>query len=208
MPLTTEQETFWQGEFGSSYTERNAGDRWVASNTALFSRILARTRGVRSVLELGSNQGLNLMALRQLLPSARLSAVEINATAAARLAENVPDAEVHNTSILEFRPSERWDLVFTKGVLIHIAPQRLTEVYDLLVRCSARYVLVAEYYNPSPVELEYRGHASKLFKRDFAGDLLDRCPELGLVDYGFAWRRDPNFPQDDICWFLLERRGA
>jgi spore coat polysaccharide biosynthesis protein SpsF len=27
------------------------------------------------------------------------------------------------------------------------------------------------------------------------------------VDYGFAYRRDPNFPQDDITWFLLEKRG-
>jgi spore coat polysaccharide biosynthesis protein SpsF len=27
-----------------------------------------------------------------------------------------------------------------------------------------------------------------------------------LVDYGFAYHRDPNFPQDDITWFLLEKR--
>ena len=27
-----------------------------------------------------------------------------------------------------------------------------------------------------------------------------------LVDYGFAYRHDPNFPQDDITWFLMEKR--
>jgi spore coat polysaccharide biosynthesis protein SpsF len=26
-----------------------------------------------------------------------------------------------------------------------------------------------------------------------------------LVDYGFAYHRDPAFPQDDITWFLLEK---
>ncbi len=28
---------------------------------------------------------------------------------------------------------------------------------------------------------------------------------LRLVDYGFVYRRDPNWPQDNINWFLLEK---
>jgi spore coat polysaccharide biosynthesis protein SpsF len=44
-----------------------------------------------------------------------------------------------------------------------------------------------------------------LFKRDFAGDLLDRFPGLVLVDYGFVYHRDKAFPQDDMTWFLLEK---
>jgi len=35
---------------------------------------------------------------------------------------------------------------------------------------------------------------------------MDRHPQLQLVDYGFSYRRDPNFPQDDITWFLMEKR--
>ena len=31
-------------------------------------------------------------------------------------------------------------------------------------------------------------------------------PEMQLLDYGFAYHRDPNFPQDDITWFLMEKR--
>jgi hypothetical protein len=30
---------------------------------------------------------------------------------------------------------------------------------------------------------------------------------MRLVDYGFIYRRDPNFPLDDANWFLLEKRG-
>jgi len=44
-----------------------------------------------------------------------------------------------------------------------------------------------------------------LFKRDFAGEMLDRYPALKLLDYGFVYRRDPLFPQDDMTWFLLEK---
>jgi pseudaminic acid biosynthesis-associated methylase len=110
-----------------------------------------------------------------------------------------------NQSILEYQPGRMFDLVLIKGVLIHLKPEVLPQVYDTLFAASARYVLLAEYYNPSPIALPYRGHSDRLFKRDFAGELMDRCPRLKLVDYGFAYRRDPNFPHDDLTWFLLEK---
>ena len=97
------------------------------------------------------------------------------------------------------------DLSLIKGVLIHINPDMLPVVYEKLYTASRRFVLVCEYYNPSPVAISYRGHADRLFKRDFAGEMMDKYPDLKLVDYGFAYRRDPAFPQDDITWFLMEK---
>jgi len=63
---------------------------------------------------------------------------------------------------------------------------------------------VCEYYNPSPVSVPYRGHQDRLFKRDFAGDLIEGYG-LKLVDYGFIYKRDTWAPQDDVTWFLLEK---
>ena len=94
------------------------------------------------------------------------------------------------------------------GVLIHLDPTAWDEVYDLLHSATSRYICLAEYYNPVPVEVPYRGHRNRLFKRDFAGEFLDRHPNVALVDYGFIYHRDPVFPQDDTTWFLLERRGG
>lgn len=202
---SSEQEQFWAGAFGNEYSQRNVGADWVASNAALFTKILARTGRVQSVLELGANIGLNLRALRALLPSAKLGAVEINASAVAQLRE-IGGIDVTQGSLLEYEAKEPFDLVLIKGVLIHIAPDLLPKAYEVLFRSSARYVVVAEYYNPTPVEVPYRGHANRLFKRDFAGELMERYPSLRLVDYGFAYRRDPVFPQDDITWFLLEKK--
>jgi pseudaminic acid biosynthesis-associated methylase len=205
MTIGTDQEAFWRGTFGDDYVDRNRGSHWVAANTALFAKMLSCTRGIRTVLELGANIGLNLMALRRLLPDATLSAIEINAKAAAELAVNVPGTQVQLGSILEVNPSSNYDLVMTKGVLIHINPDKLPLVYSLMYRCSARYLLVAEYYNPKPVEVIYKGHAGKLFKRDFAGEIMDQYSDLRLVEYGFAYHRDNNFPQDDLNWFLMEK---
>lgn len=202
----TEQEKFWEGEFGNEYVSRNQGAHIIAGNTNLFAQVLGRTRGVNSVLEFGANIGNNLKSLRHLLPGAKLGGIEINARAVEEL-RAWGEAEVFHESILEFSPPEQWDMSLIKGVLIHIAPDALPVVYDRLYNSSRRYLCIVEYYNPSPVEVSYRGHANRLFKRDFAGEILDRHPDLQVVDYGFAWRRDPVFPLDDCTWFLLEKRS-
>ncbi len=204
--FATEQEAFWAGEFGNDYIGRNRGDALLASNLDFFAKALRSARGVGSCIEFGANIGMNLRALRLLYPEQEQAAVEINAEAARQLAEVVPAQNIHNSSILDFQPQRTWDLALIKGVLIHINPDALPQVYDKLVAAAGRYLLVAEYYNPSPVAIPYRGHADRLFKRDFAGEIMDRHPQLQLVDYGFAYRRDPVHPQDDITWFLMEKR--
>ncbi len=200
----TEQESFWAGQFGDEYVARNQGGAWVASNTALFSKILENGTPVQSIIEFGANIGLNLLALRRLLPDVELSAVEINQNAVEKLRQ-IQDLKVYHSSLLEFHPDYQRDFVLIKGVLIHMNPERLPQVYDLLYETSKRYVCIAEYYNPSPIEIPYRGHAGKLFKRDFAGEFMERFGSVRLLKYGFVYHRDPQFPQDDITWFLLEK---
>lgn len=206
MTFKTEQEAFWAGEFGTEYIQRNQGDVLLASNLDFFAKALRSTRQINSCIEFGANIGMNLKALSLLHPSIDAYAIEINAEAAQQLGTVIPQVNVYNSSILDFVPSRQWDLTLIKGVLIHINPDALSQVYDKLVASSGRYLMVAEYYNPAPVAIPYRGHSDRLFKRDFAGEIMDRHPQMQLVDYGFAYRRDPNFPQDDITWFLMEKR--
>lgn len=203
---STEQEKFWAGEFGTDYISRNQGDALLASNLDFFAKALRGVREVKTCIEFGANIGMNLKALKLLHPGFEQFGIEINAEAAEQLANVIPSENVHHASILEFQPDRVWDLVLIKGVLIHINPEMLPYVYDKLVTASGRYLLVAEYYNPAPVAIPYRGHTDRLFKRDFAGEIMDRYPQMRLVDYGFVYRRDPNFPQDDITWFLMEKQ--
>lgn len=205
MSFRTEQEGFWAGDFGNEYTARNFVDEAVAADTAFFSTVLRLTRGVGAVIEFGANIGINLHAIRRLLPKAELSAIEINSKAVEQL-KALSGLKVYAQSILDFTPDGERDLSFTKGVLIHINPDELPAVYERLYQSSRRYILVAEYYNPAPVEVNYRGHEGRLFKRDFAGEIMERYPDLSLIDYGFVYRKDPNFRQDDLTWFLMEKR--
>jgi pseudaminic acid biosynthesis-associated methylase len=200
--FSTQQEAFWAGEFGDQYSSRNAGDRWIASNTALFSRVLSRLPEVRSVFEIGANIGLNVHALQRLLPDAEIAGLEINDSAADQLEKT--GCTVLRGSALSFVPERTYDFVFTKGVLIHISPEHLENVYSLMHKASSRYIFLAEYYSPRAESVTYHGESDRLFRRDFAGELLDHYPDLKLADSGFAYHRGP-FPQDDLTWFLLEK---
>ena len=203
----TEQETFWAGSFGTEYINRNQGANLLASNLALFNQALRSAHKPESCIEFGANIGMNLRALKLLYPSQQQFGIEINIDAASELRKHLPSENFFQTSILDFSPQHAFDLVLIKGVLIHMNPEYLPQIYETLYQSTGRYLLVCEYYNPTPVQITYRGHSDRLFKRDFCGEILDRYSDLRLVDYGFSYHRDPNFPQDDITWFLIEKQG-
>ncbi len=205
--MTSDQELFWRGDFVNEYIARNQGGDRIASNTSFFSRIFKSTKRIESLLEMGPNIGMNLHAIKRLLPKCNVSVVEINPSAVDVLRKNFDDIEIYQQSILEFNRDQQWDFVFTKGVLIHINPQQLTDVYQVLDRCCRKYLCMAEYYSPIPQAIPYHGYQDRLFKRDFAGEFLDTYPDYQLLDYGFSYHRDTHFPQDDINWFLMEKCG-
>ena len=203
--IKTEQEEFWQGNFGNEYIDRNQSDILLASNTSFFSKVFNRTGKIDSIMEFGCNIGMNLKAIRALLPESNLSGIEINKRAVDDLNKWKGKAHVIEGSILDIELDTRFDLTLIKGVLIHINPERLDDVYTRLYNFSDKYICIAEYYNPTPVTIPYRGHDNRLFKRDFAGELMSKYSDLELVDYGFLYHNDPIFPQDDITWFLMKK---
>lgn len=202
----TEQEIFWADNFGNDYIERNRSKNLFASNLNIFSDIFKKTCNITTIIELGANIGMNIQAINYLLPNSKTSAVEINKKAFNEL-QNVCTDKAVLASILDINTNEypKYDFVFTKTVLIHINPDELSNIYEVMYNLSNKYICIAEYYNPTPMTITYRGETDKLFKRDFAGELLAKYPNLKLVDYGFKYKRDNNFAQDDITWFLLEK---
>jgi spore coat polysaccharide biosynthesis protein SpsF len=187
-------------EFGNAFDKRR--DNRLPADPELFAKILDRTQNVQSVIEFGAGQGDNLLAIRRLLPDARLTGVEVNADACAKLAKL--DIHAVNANLLDYVPLTAWDLVLTKGLLIDIPPAQLELAFGVLYRSSRRYICIAECYNPAPQTIEDWGNAGRLFQRDFAGEMTDMFPDLELVACGFAYNRGQR-QEDSITWFLLER---
>lgn len=204
MKYKTDQENFWLTDFGNDYPSRNEGEKMISSNLALFSKIFKNCPEVHSAAELGCNIGLNLIAINRMNKKLKLRGYEINEKAAITAHEE-GIAEIVNTTVVEtLDTSTTFDITFTKGVLIHVNPDMLSTVYQNLYDLSNRYILVCEYYNPSPVSIDYRGNKDRLFKRDFAGELINNYG-LKLVDYGFNYQHDPYLTNDDTTWFLLSK---
>ena len=206
MNFKTEQEKFWAGDFGDEYIGRNKSEEYLASNLNFFSKAFNQLGRPNSLIEFGANIGINLRAIKLLFPNINLFGIEINKNAADELAKFLGQEYVFNGSIFDFEATQKYNVSLIKGVLIHINPEMLSLVYEKLYTTSNKYILICEYYNPSPVTVNYRGHNDRLFKRDFAGEMLEKYIDLKLVDYGFCYKRDNAFPQDDVTWFLLEKK--
>jgi len=208
-PSTTLQEKFWKSSFGSDYIKRHKKSIWVKNNIFFFRNSFKKIKlsQIKSILEFGSNIGLNLMALNKLLKLKKLKAIEINETAYKSL-KNLKYVDPVNVSALDYQVVEKYDLVLSKGFLIHINPNKLKILYKkMFSSCkSGGYILIAEYYSPKPESVNYRGNKNVLFKRDFAGEILNNFNnKLKLIDYGFVYHKD-KYPQGDITWFLLKKK--
>jgi hypothetical protein len=88
--------------------------------------------------------------------------------------------------------------------LIHLNPDSLPNIYAKMAALARKYVLINEYFNPTPTEIEYRGNSGKLFKRDFAGEFLDSTQGFEPVKWGFLWKRMEK-AWDNSNWTLLRR---
>jgi pseudaminic acid biosynthesis-associated methylase len=191
------QEEFWAGAFGADYTARNRVE-WKARRS--FWDLMVEKTGARSILEVGCNAGWNLLALRDVDSSIKLRGVDLNPQAIKEARANGLDArELPATKVGECWP-RRFDLVFTAGVLIHVAPDDLAAVMVSIVNASAKWVLAVEYEAAQAREIQYRGHAGKLWKQPFGlqyeamGLELEASGELRAGD-GF----------DDCTYWLLRK---
>lgn len=164
--------------FGDDYIERNSYEKLLPDYVAKWALWLTKTGNINSCLEFGANIGINLKAVQTLMPQCELSVIEINHKACEE---------------------------YLNGVLIHINPDELQDVYAKLYESSSKYIIIAEYFSPTPVMVEYRGNTERLFKRDFAGEMMDKYPDLELLDYGFLYKRAKSFPHDNFNWFILKK---
>jgi pseudaminic acid biosynthesis-associated methylase len=201
---------FWKGDFGNDYIRRNDyHEQNLEMGVRAFDRMLGHRYPIRSVMEVGSNIGLNLWFLNELWKGeVSLYAVEPNSKAFEILTtqESFPLAGAWKGDVFNLPlEDDAMDLVFTSGVLIHIHPRDLARAVSEIVRVSRHLVLCVEYFSHQPVEVPYRGQEGLLFKRDFGGFYLSQFPTLQVVDYGFLWQHEFKI-FDDLNWWLFAKR--
>ena len=212
LPETKESKT-WRGEFGSQYSERNLLDateldrmyqgKYGVTRTALNRQFLADIPRSASILEVGCNLGNQLILLEQ-MGFKNLTGIEIHTEIVKEAQSRVPWARVMEGSALKFPFRDAsFDLVFTSGLLIHIAPQNLPTAMSEIYRCAKDWIWGLEYYALEMIEVLYRGHSGLLWKGDYARLYTESFLDLELVS-----ERRLNYLENDNTdsMFLLRRK--
>ncbi len=191
IPHETEQIRTWSGDFGREYTDRNTYTpaeldelyrrNYGVTRTELNRRFLAEIPRDARILEVGCNMGTQLLVLQQ-MGFHNLYGIEIQAYALERAKQRVAGAVLTQASALAIPyPDRSFDLVFTSGVLIHIARADLSAAMAEIDRCAKHWIWGFEYYAPQTTEVAYRGHQALLWKPDYARLYLEQCEGLELM---------------------------
>jgi pseudaminic acid biosynthesis-associated methylase len=134
-----------------------------------------------------------------------LHGIEIQSYALDCARHRVREANLTQGSALAIPHEDRYfDLVFTSGVLIHIAPADLLVALSEIHRCAKTWIWGMEYYAPEMTEVVYRGHNNLLWKADYAQLYLQSFPDLAQVnEQRLHYLKDGNVD----TMFLLRRQA-
>ncbi len=173
--MQTSQLNLWRSEFGRDYTDRN--DREKPERVTSWKRVLEGIAPTR-VLEVGCNVGWNLEYLRR-LGVTELYGIEPQLYAVERARWRGPQFGVLQGTAFDLPFKDGWfDLSFTSGVLIHISPDTVANALDEIYRVSKKWIVAIEYDDTKETEINYRGHAGALWKRDHGALWMNRFPNL------------------------------
>ena len=118
-----------------------------------------KDRGVKSFLEIGCNSGRNLWYLSEHLPDKELSGLEISPKAAADARIHVPKATIYEGDVHDVMLTNKYDVVYTGGVLLHIEPELVSKVISKMISFSNKYVVHME-----PIGKDIVEHGPKEYK--------------------------------------------
>jgi pseudaminic acid biosynthesis-associated methylase len=187
----TSQLQEWRGEFGRAYTDRNSltpeqvDDLWRrnygVTRTQINQRFLLDIPRDALILEVGCNLGNQLLLLQQ-LGFQNLHGIEVQSYALEQARARARRLNLIQASALDIPYKDgSFDLVFTSGVLIHIAPHDLPLAMTEIHRCTRSFIMGAEYFAPTVTEVNYRSKLGLLWKMDYAQEYLSRFEDLQLV---------------------------
>lgn len=213
MVKNTKQIKKWMDQFGDNYTDRNAltlekmnllyKKNYGLSRTKLNKIFLRNLDRSIKILEVGSNIGNQLLCLQK-MGFKNLYGIEINSYAVEFSKSRTKNINIIQVSAFDIPFKDLYfDLVFTSGLLIHIAPSDVYIVLQEIHRCTRKYIWGFEYYADKHIEITYREEKNMLWKANFPKLYLDSFNDLKLV----RERRLKYLDNDNIdIMFLLKKK--
>ncbi|MCK5451179.1 MAG: methyltransferase domain-containing protein [Candidatus Omnitrophica bacterium] len=181
------QEEKWKGDFGKEYIARNYlslkdldklyMEMYGVFYTELTDEFFGQFDKEIKILEVGSNVGNQLLMLQR-MGFKNLYGIEINQQAVDMSKKRMDGVNIIQGSAFDIPfKTGYFDLVFTCGVLIHIAPENLKTAMKEIHRCTSKYIFGYEYFSEKYEEIEYRGNKGLMWKTDFPSVYTENFPD-------------------------------
>jgi len=204
-----EQQTFWAGEFGSTFDNKSDRRIWeINTNTefmplvgSFFSLIAEQA----SIIDYGCGDGVMIDILKY-LGFKNITGVEINKDKIEYLKKRYKGEYTFIHSSIEDCEAKKFDVSIHSGLLIHINPTGLDSVMKKIYDNTNQYIFGVEVSTPHPEDLgdlteEWQG---KLWSRRWVKKWQNLYPDLELVKHKLIHSRVENQAETEV--FLLRKK--
>jgi spore coat polysaccharide biosynthesis protein SpsF len=148
----------------NEYTDENEG--LVQDELAKFIYHLTLGLGAKTVLEAGCNVGNNLCGFP---PSFNVYGIDMNKKALRKAREKYPTFHFDEGSIINMPYKDsQFDLVFTRGVLIHVNQNDMPNAIKEILRVSKKWIINIEYFGEDGKMIKWKRGDNLLWYRDMS----------------------------------------
>ncbi len=171
------QEKIWEGEFCVEYTIENSDfnknemlfyDKHGITLEIVYQKIFGDLDRNYRILEVGCNVGHKLERL-QMMGFKNLYGLDINAKAIETGEINHPDIHFIHGTLNDLNYYEKFDIVMTNYMLIHVSPEFISETLQSCYDFSARYLFHMEFDSPTEEKIKWSGKDDICWKRPMIG---------------------------------------
>ena len=146
----------------NEYTDDNLSTKQEKLGDFLYHLSLAL--GAKNVCEVGTNIGNNLLGFPKKFD---VTGIDLNEHAISIAKEQHPEFKFDLGSILELPYEEStFDLVFTRGVLIHIDPKNIDRAISEIYRISKKWIVCLEYFGEDAKLIPWKRGDDSLWYRN------------------------------------------
>ena len=197
----SKQAELWGSEFGNDYHARNP----QKDRRGFWQGVIGDySYRIKDVLEYGAGQGDNLAAIREIVkPDGLFLGLDVNMAACNAMSKRGLAAGHGDFKDFEVKPAF-FDLVITRGFLIHLDGHPLRLAFKQIYESANKYICFAEYYSPKRRSISYHHYNDALWADDFAGKFMKLYPDVKIIKCGFDYH---GMGGEDITYFLMQKGG-
>lgn len=211
------QEEFWMGPYGTKWaqnlrTMNSAYEHWEADSGVKLKDLLQEffwdVPKDSWILECGCGPGWVLKTLQD-LNFTDLIGCDINITAIDMAKQIHKGIKFYNQSIEDYlKYIGNFDLILTSAFLIHIHPDNLEKIMQLIYRRTDKYIFGRELSSEKPLDcpidnVNKREWKDQYWTRRFKDKWLELYPDLKVVKYKLIPMMSKDYIQTEV--YLLEK---